>query len=86
MLFRSSIGEIFHPDIRAHPSLAENLAGAGGTNPIDIGEGDFNSLVARDINAGDPSHGESMQRAGKPREGAEWRNSQRSEGWLRTQP
>jgi hypothetical protein len=68
-LLHVGIGEIFHPDIRAHPSLAEDLAGSGRTDPIDVGEGDFNPLIARNINTGNPSHERLMQRAGRPREG-----------------
>jgi hypothetical protein len=70
-LLHVGICEIFHPNVWAHPSLAEDFAGSGGPDPINVGEGDFNPLVARNINAGNPSHGRTMQRAGRPQEGAE---------------
>jgi hypothetical protein len=67
-LLHVGICEIFHPNVWTHPSLAEDFAGSGGPDPVDVSEGDFNPLIARNINAGNPSHGRTMQRAGRPRE------------------
>jgi hypothetical protein len=55
-LLHVCVAEIFHADVGAHPGLGENLLGTGETDAIHIGEGDLNPLVARDIDACNPSH------------------------------
>jgi len=51
-----SIAEILHPDVRTDSGLGQNFLGTGQADAIHIGESDLDSLVARDIDAGNPSH------------------------------
>ena len=55
-LLHISVVEIFHPDVRVHAAFGDYLLGTGQTDPIHVGESDLDSLIARDIDAGNPSH------------------------------
>jgi hypothetical protein len=55
-LLHIGIAEVFHAGVRIHPCLGQNPLGPGEPDPIDIGEGDFDPLVAGNVDAGDPSH------------------------------
>ena len=51
-----AVAEILDARVGVHPGLRKNLLGAGETHAVDVGEGDFHPLVARDVDAGNPSH------------------------------
>ena len=51
-----SIAEILHPDVGADSGLGQNFLGTGQADAIHIGESDLDPLIARDIDAGNPSH------------------------------
>jgi hypothetical protein len=55
-LLHIGVVEIFDPGVRVHAALGDDLLGTGKTDPIHIGESDLDSLIARDIDAGNPSH------------------------------
>ena len=71
-LLHVGVAEILHPDIRVDSSLGQKFLGTGQADAIHIGEGNFDPLVARDINTGNPSHvGERFRGQGlAPRWGA----------------
>ena len=54
--------EILHPGIWVDPCLGQDRFGSGRTDAIDVREGDFNPLVAGNVNAGDPCQGVSIER------------------------
>ena len=54
--------EILHPGIGVDPCLGQDRFGTGRTDAIDVREGDFNPLVAGNVNAGDPCQGVSIER------------------------
>ena len=50
------LGEVLDPHARLDAGLAEDLVRAGGTDPVDVGEGDLHPLLPREIDACDASH------------------------------
>jgi len=50
------ITEIFDPDIRTDTGLGQNLLRPSQTDPINVGEGNLDPLVAGDVNTGYPCH------------------------------
>ena len=57
-----TILEILDPDVGVDACLRQDRSGTGWTDAIDVGEGDFNPLVAGNVNAGDPCQGVSIER------------------------
>ena len=51
-----SVAEVFDAGVWIHASGGKNLLGTGQADAIDVGEGDFHTLFAGDINTGNPSH------------------------------
>ena len=51
------VAEVLDPGVRVDPGFAQDLLGTGKTDAIHISEGNLNALFARDIYAGNPSHG-----------------------------
>ena len=46
------LGEVLDPGIGVNARLRQDLVGAGATDPVNIGEGDLDSLIRRQVNAG----------------------------------
>ena len=63
-LLHITILEILDSDVRIHSGFAEDGSCPGGPDSIDVGEGDFDPLVAGNVNAGDPCHGVSIEGGG----------------------
>ena len=51
-----SIAEILDPNIGTDTGLSQNLLRPGQTDPVDIGQGNFDPLVAGNVNTGYPCH------------------------------
>ena len=50
------LGEVLDPGIGVNARLRQDLVGAGATDPVNIGEGDLDSLILRQVNAGNSCH------------------------------
>jgi hypothetical protein len=50
------IAEVLDTGVRVHTRLRQDPLGAGETDPVDVSEGNFDPLVAGNVDAGDPSH------------------------------
>ena len=50
------LGEVAHPGVRVDVGLGEDLLAGGQTDPEDVGEGDLDALLARDVDACDSCH------------------------------
>ena len=51
-----SVAEVLDAGVWIHACGGKNLLGTGQADAIDVGEGDFHTLFAGDINTGNPSH------------------------------
>src|SRR3954466_8844022 len=50
------VAEIADPDVGADPGLLEGLAGAAAADAVDVGQGDFQPLLARQVDADKACH------------------------------
>src|SRR5918999_1619172 len=50
------LGEVLHPDVRAHARFRKDLVRAVPPDAIDVGEADFDALGARQIDASNSRH------------------------------
>ena len=50
------VTEVLDPQVRVDPGLLEGLLGAGATDAEDVGEGDLDALVAREVDADEACH------------------------------
>ena len=50
------LGQVLHTDVGADPGLGQDLVGAGAPNAVDISEADLDTLILRQVNAGNTCH------------------------------
>ena len=55
-LLHIGVVEILDTGVRVDAGLGQDLLGGGQANPVHVSEGDLDPLLARDIDAGNPSH------------------------------
>ena len=48
--------QILHPDVGVHTGLRKDGSGPCWTNSVDVGEGDFDPLVAGNVDTSNPCH------------------------------
>ena len=50
------VGQVADPGVRVDVGLGEDLLAGRQTDPEDVGQGDLDALLARDVDAGDTCH------------------------------
>src|SRR5690606_20390388 len=51
------VGQILHADVAGDPGVLEGRERTSAAHAVDVRQGDFDALVARDVDAGDTCHG-----------------------------
>ena len=49
-------GEVLHADVRVHTGFRKDLLGGREANAVDVGQADFNALIARKVDTNETCH------------------------------